>query len=180
MRQSICRFITETFRHSTLNKDTWHQNRTTCNLPDCQNFSRLRWPFCYFHTYRQFRVKFKSAALLKPYVRKKCSQRTVVATHRSLQHPTAAPLKYQFDVTHKRHQAAEHNSHNGLSIRGPRTARHPHSAEEFSWSTKDLKRSSPCVIKPQTGVIFSEGNADHTSARRKQWSTVKFQIVWSL
>jgi len=29
-------------------------------------------------------------------------------------------------------------------------------------------------------VIFSEGNAEHTSAKRKQLSTVEFQIVLSL
>lgn len=58
------------------------------NLPDCQNFGRLRWLLYYFYTYRQFRGKFKSAALPKPHfltnkVRKKCSECTDVATHRT-------------------------------------------------------------------------------------------------
>ena len=66
-------------RHLTLGQN---------NLPDCQNFGRLRWLFYYFYTYRQFRGKFKSAVLPKPYflinkVCKKCSQRTVVVTHRT-------------------------------------------------------------------------------------------------
>jgi hypothetical protein len=63
-----------------------HLTSVQNNLPDCQNFGRLRWPFYYFCVFRQFRGKSTSAALPKPCflinnVCKKYSQRTVVATH---------------------------------------------------------------------------------------------------
>jgi hypothetical protein len=152
------------------------------NLPDCLNFGRLRWPFYYFYIYRQLRGRFKSSALLKPYFlinngRKKCSQRTDVATHRTREvcsspqqhHSSISSTSLTDVITQQR----------TLRTTGATDRTTPAQHRRVFLEYKELKAlfSMHHQTSNWCDVLFSEGNAEHTSARRKQQSMVEFQTV---
>ena len=158
------------------------------NLPDCQNFGRLRWLLYYFCTYRQFRGKFKSAAFPKTHflvdkVRKKCSECTVVATHRT-RDVCSSPQQ--------RHSSISSTSlTNLITQQGTlRTtayqsgARGPHDTRTGQKSFLGVQRIKTDLLHVSWNLKLVRHSVKVTQnirqRRRKKWRTVQFQTVWSL